>query len=157
MWGGGRLHSLKHDGLSEQSAWVEPPGAQAQCWPAKVGLTSSTELCLRCVCLLSDPKPDRKQTLRAATPTLQGSATLSMAYAGALFADACLRGLNGESNIFDYTYVESEVTEVPYFASKVELGPDGEHCSCSSCKSCFSKASSGGEQRCYGCLWAHLH
>eukprot|EP00891_Asterochloris_glomerata_P000816 jgi/Astpho2/816/Aster-00670 len=55
----------------------------------------------------------------------KGSATLSMAYAGALFADACLRGLNGESNIFDYTYVESEVTEVPYFASKVELGPDG--------------------------------
>ena len=67
-----------------------------------------------------------RQHLKPATSILQGSATLSMAYAGALFADACLRGLNGESNIFDYTYVESEVTEVPYFASKVELGPDGE-------------------------------
>ena len=29
-------------------------------------------------------------------PPMQGSATLSMAYAGALFADACLRGLNGD-------------------------------------------------------------
>ena len=57
---------------------------------------------------------------------LQGSATLSMAYAGALFADACLRGLNGENNVFEYTYVESDVTEVPYFASKVELGPEGK-------------------------------
>lgn len=55
----------------------------------------------------------------------KGSATLSMAYAGALFADACLRGLNGENNVFEYTYVESDVTEVPYFASKVELGPEG--------------------------------
>ena len=27
---------------------------------------------------------------------MQGSATLSMAYAAALFADSCLRGLNGE-------------------------------------------------------------
>ena len=91
-----------------------------------MGLTSSTELCLHCVCLLYGPEPDCRQYLKSATPILQGSATLSMAYAGALFADACLRGLNGESNIFDYTYVESEVTEVPYFASKVELGPDGE-------------------------------
>ena len=73
-------------------------------------------------CVAQDLTPSK-----AAMPILQGSATLSMAYAGALFADACLRGLNGENNIFDYTYVESEVTEVPYFASKVELGPDGEH------------------------------
>ena len=29
-------------------------------------------------------------------PRMQGSATLSMAYAAALFADSCLRGLNGE-------------------------------------------------------------
>ena len=91
-----------------------------------MGLTSSTELCLRCVCLLYSLQPDSEQKLKAAMPILKGSATLSMAYAGALFADACLRGLNGENNIFDYTYVESEVTEVPYFASKVELGPDGE-------------------------------
>ena len=57
---------------------------------------------------------------------VQGSATLSMAYAGALFADSCLRGLNGDSNVFDYSYVESDVTDVPFFSSRVDLGPDGK-------------------------------
>ncbi|OUS48459.1 malate dehydrogenase [Ostreococcus tauri] len=55
----------------------------------------------------------------------KGSATLSMAYAGALFADACLRAKNGEANIVECTYVESKVTKVPYFSSKVTLGRDG--------------------------------
>lgn len=55
----------------------------------------------------------------------KGSATLSMAYAGALFADACLRGLNGMEDVVECTYVESTVTELPYFSSKVKLGPDG--------------------------------
>lgn len=57
---------------------------------------------------------------------LQGSATLSMAYAGALFADACLRGLNGDSNVVEPTFVESKITELPFFASKVRLGPSGD-------------------------------
>jgi len=55
----------------------------------------------------------------------KGSATLSMAYAGALFADACLRAKNGEANVVECTYVESTVTDVPFFASKVLLGKDG--------------------------------
>ena len=55
----------------------------------------------------------------------KGSATLSMAYAGALFADACLRAKNGEANIVECTYVESKVTEAPFFASKVTLGREG--------------------------------
>lgn len=55
----------------------------------------------------------------------KGSATLSMAYAGALFADACLRGLNGETNVIEPTYVQSDITELPFFASKVRLGPSG--------------------------------
>ena len=49
-----------------------------------------------------------------------------MAYAGALFADACLRGLNGDSNVVEPTFVESKITELPFFASKVRLGPSGE-------------------------------
>lgn len=49
-----------------------------------------------------------------------------MAYAGALFADSCLRGLNGDSNVFDYSYVESDVTDLPYFSSRVDLGPEGQ-------------------------------
>lgn len=55
----------------------------------------------------------------------KGSATLSMAYAGALFADACLRGLNGDTDVIECTYVASTVTEVPYFSSKVKLGKNG--------------------------------
>ncbi|CAK0783690.1 hypothetical protein CVIRNUC_006889 [Coccomyxa viridis] len=56
----------------------------------------------------------------------KGSATLSMAYAGALFADACIRGLNGEPDVEEFTFVESKVvSELPFFSSKVKLGPTG--------------------------------
>ena len=57
---------------------------------------------------------------------MQGSATLSMAYAGALFADACLRGLNGEPNVVECSFVDSKVTELSFFASRVKLGTKGE-------------------------------
>ncbi|XP_047954783.1 malate dehydrogenase 1, mitochondrial-like [Salvia hispanica] len=55
----------------------------------------------------------------------KGSATLSMAYAGALFADACLKGLNGVPNVVECAFVQSTVTELPFFASKVKLGKNG--------------------------------
>ncbi|CAD6269454.1 unnamed protein product [Miscanthus lutarioriparius] len=54
-----------------------------------------------------------------------GSATLSMAYAAAKFADACLRGLCGDAGIVECSYVASQVTELPFFASKVRLGRCG--------------------------------
>ncbi len=50
---------------------------------------------------------------------------LSLVYAGALFAFAGLRGLNGEPNVVECSFVESTVTELPFFASKVKLGPKG--------------------------------
>uniref|UniRef100_A0A7N1A668 Malate dehydrogenase n=1 Tax=Kalanchoe fedtschenkoi TaxID=63787 RepID=A0A7N1A668_KALFE len=55
----------------------------------------------------------------------KGSATLSMAYAGALFADACLKGLNGVPEVVECSYVQATITEVPFFASKVRLGKNG--------------------------------
>eukprot|EP00889_Picochlorum_renovo_P001235 jgi/Picre1/28265/NNA_003671.t1 len=55
----------------------------------------------------------------------KGSATLSMAYAGALFADACLRGLNGDEDVIECSYVASSVTDLPFFSSKVKLGRHG--------------------------------
>ncbi|CAL4901701.1 unnamed protein product [Urochloa decumbens] len=55
----------------------------------------------------------------------KGSATLSMAYAGAVFADACLKGLNGVPDVVECSYVQSTVTELPFFASKVRLGKNG--------------------------------
>lgn len=54
----------------------------------------------------------------------KGSATLSMAYAGALFAESLLKGLNGQKST-ECSYVASSVTELPFFSSKVTLGPSG--------------------------------
>ncbi|TFY74434.1 hypothetical protein EWM64_g9576 [Hericium alpestre] len=57
-----------------------------------------------------------------------GSATLSMAYAGARFTNALLRGLAGEKGVVIPTYVRSPLFEdqgVEYFSSNVELGPNG--------------------------------
>eukprot|EP01096_Ripella_sp_DP13-Kostka_P014429 TRINITY_DN6514_c0_g1_i1.p1 TRINITY_DN6514_c0_g1~~TRINITY_DN6514_c0_g1_i1.p1 ORF type:complete len:333 (+),score=205.63 TRINITY_DN6514_c0_g1_i1:175-1173(+) len=53
-----------------------------------------------------------------------GSATLSMAYAAAEFTESLLQGLSGKS-VVECTFVDSSVTSAPFFASKVELGPNG--------------------------------
>ncbi|ODN06542.1 Malate dehydrogenase, mitochondrial, partial [Orchesella cincta] len=54
-----------------------------------------------------------------------GSATLSMAYAGARFAFSVLRGMKGEQGVVECSYVKSDVTEAPYFATPIVLGPNG--------------------------------
>merc|ERR1711933_208993 len=54
----------------------------------------------------------------------KGSATLSMAYAGARLASAILSGLAGEKKT-ECAYVMSDVTELPYFTSKVVFGKNG--------------------------------
>merc|ERR1712232_1071735 len=54
-----------------------------------------------------------------------GSATLSMAYAGAEFADRVMAGLGGEKCVTECTFVESSVTEAKFFSSPVTLGKDG--------------------------------
>lgn len=54
-----------------------------------------------------------------------GSATLSMAWAAARFADACLRAMSGESGVIECAYVQSRLTSLPFFASPVRLGRKG--------------------------------
>ncbi len=54
-----------------------------------------------------------------------GSATLSMAFAGARFTGQVLRALNGESGIVECSFVESTVTPLSFFSSPVELGRSG--------------------------------
>merc|ERR1711953_1393388 len=54
----------------------------------------------------------------------KGSATLSMAYAGARFASSILSGLAGTPTV-ECAYVKSDVTELPYFTSKVRFGKKG--------------------------------
>ncbi|KAK8149810.1 Malate dehydrogenase, cytoplasmic [Beauveria asiatica] len=56
-----------------------------------------------------------------------GSATLSMAMAGARMADSLLRAAAGEK-VIEPTFVESPLYKdqgIEFFSSKVELGPDG--------------------------------
>lgn len=55
----------------------------------------------------------------------KGSATLSMAYAAAEFGASCLRALAGEPDVIECAYVESHLTDLPFFASQVRLGPGG--------------------------------
>ena len=54
-----------------------------------------------------------------------GSATLSMAYAGAEFAELVLRAQEGEEGIVACTFVENDLTDAPFFSTPCLLGPDG--------------------------------
>lgn len=106
---------LQHT-LTVANAMQPRHGKQAPCCSAPPELSSRP-------CLRSEhPSPFPAGSLVAC----QGSATLSMAYAGALFADACLRGLNGDPDVIECSYVASSITEVPFFSSKVKLGKNGE-------------------------------
>ncbi|KAJ8753304.1 hypothetical protein K2173_019703 [Erythroxylum novogranatense] len=54
-----------------------------------------------------------------------GSATLSMAYAAARFVESSLRALDGDADVYECSYVQSDLTELPFFASRVKLGRKG--------------------------------
>jgi malate dehydrogenase len=55
-----------------------------------------------------------------------GSATLSMAKAGAQFVISLVKALNGEKDIVECSYVESDVVpECKWFATKVLIGKNG--------------------------------
>ncbi|KAI4343882.1 hypothetical protein L6164_011179 [Bauhinia variegata] len=54
-----------------------------------------------------------------------GSATLSMAYAAARFVESSLRALDGDGDVYECSYVQSDLTELPFFASRVKIGRKG--------------------------------
>merc|ERR1712186_229374 len=54
-----------------------------------------------------------------------GSATLSMAYAAARFTDSLIKAMNGQEGVVECSYVTSDITESPYFATPILLGPGG--------------------------------
>ncbi|KAL1585499.1 hypothetical protein WHR41_05592 [Cladosporium halotolerans] len=57
-----------------------------------------------------------------------GSATLSMAMAGARFAESLLKAAQGEKGVIEPSFVDSPLFKdqgVTYFSSNVELGPEG--------------------------------
>ena len=51
-----------------------------------------------------------------------GSATLSMAMAGARFAISLIRALRGEQGVVECAYVRSDLTESKYFSTPILLG-----------------------------------
>lgn len=55
----------------------------------------------------------------------KGSATLSMAYAAAKFAESCLSAMSGRPGVVECAYVESHLTDLAFFASQLRLGPNG--------------------------------
>lgn len=54
-----------------------------------------------------------------------GSATLSMAYAGARFALSLVSALNGQPDVVECGYVASDLTEATYFSTPLLLGKNG--------------------------------
>ncbi|XP_030473550.2 malate dehydrogenase, chloroplastic-like [Syzygium oleosum] len=54
-----------------------------------------------------------------------GSSTLSMAYAAARFVESSLRALDGDGDVYECSFVQSDLTELPFFASRVKLGRKG--------------------------------
>ena len=54
-----------------------------------------------------------------------GSATLSMAMAGAEFAGSLVSALNGVEGIVECTFVENDLTPAPFFSTPVTLGKGG--------------------------------
>jgi len=57
-----------------------------------------------------------------------GSATLSMAFAGARFGLSLIRALNGETGIIECSYVKSSVTDSKYFSTPILLGVSRDIC-----------------------------
>lgn len=54
-----------------------------------------------------------------------GSATLSMAYAAARFVESSLRALDGDADVYECSFVQSDLTDLPFFASRVKIGRKG--------------------------------
>uniref|UniRef100_A0A1I8FG59 Malate dehydrogenase n=1 Tax=Macrostomum lignano TaxID=282301 RepID=A0A1I8FG59_9PLAT len=54
-----------------------------------------------------------------------GSATLSMAFAAEKFVDSVLQAIDGKRGVIECAFVESTVTEAPYFSTPLLLGRDG--------------------------------
>ncbi|KAM0056811.1 putative malate dehydrogenase [Helianthus debilis subsp. tardiflorus] len=48
-----------------------------------------------------------------------------MAYADARFLESSLRARNGDSDVFKCSFVQSKVTELPFFASRVKFWKQG--------------------------------
>lgn len=88
----------------------------------------------QCTPPVSFPEAEREQLIvriqEAGTEVVKakagaGSATLSMAYAGAKFANSVIQALNGEQGVVECAFVKSDETEAKYFSTPILLGKNG--------------------------------
>lgn len=91
------------------------------------GVTSSALGMQRNAQVTQQPLLDKSalNDLAVAWQAGKGSATLSMAYAAAKFGEACLQAMSGTPGVIESAYVESHLTDIPFFASRLRLGPSG--------------------------------
>jgi len=91
--------------------------------------------------LLSQTQPAvefSKEEIEALTPRIQdagtevvkakagtGSATLSMAYAGARFAFSLMDAMSGKEGVVECSFVKSDVTDADFWSTPLLLGPEG--------------------------------
>merc|ERR1719282_1572444 len=54
-----------------------------------------------------------------------GSATLSMAYAGARFAFSLMDAMSGKEGVVECSFVKSDVTDADFWSTPLLLGPEG--------------------------------
>lgn len=70
------------------------------------------------------------------------TAVLLQAYAAARMAESVLLGLDGNEDIYECAFVDSSVTNLPFFASKVSLSADSANIcvftqtTCNTCHFC---------------------
>jgi len=100
-----------HAGITILPLWSQVPGA----------IDSFTEEQLEAITVRTQFGGDEVVAAKAGA----GSATLSMAYAGYVFAENVLKAMNGEEGIVQCAYVESELTEASFFASPCRFGKNG--------------------------------
>jgi len=88
----------------------------------------------QCSPAVSFPEEERKKLTKriqeAGTEVVEakagaGSATLSMAYAGARFTNSVLDALAGEEDVVECCFIRSDESDVDYFATPILLGKNG--------------------------------
>ncbi|CAH1801704.1 unnamed protein product [Owenia fusiformis] len=115
---------------------IDPAGVNVPVIGGHSGVTI-IPLLSQCTPPVSFPAEDRKKmTVRiqnAGTEVVEakagaGSATLSMAYAGARFTKSMLEALAGKEGVIECAYVRSNETDAKYFATPIQLGVSTQYC-----------------------------
>lgn len=96
------------------SGWIKPSSKPFTSFVTHIFLLRTSGIWI-CICKLN-------------TSIFIGSATLSMAYAGARFTFSLLDAMNGKEGVVECSFVRSEETECKYFSTPLLLGVSLNRC-----------------------------